>query len=72
MWHSPDFDDDGDEALFLAGERVSPGNYRLVGGTGRQIILEEDDVLPATLDGRVACYMRVDNTWEQIASVARV
>jgi hypothetical protein len=69
MWHSPEFDD-GDEAIFLAGERVSPGYYRLVGGTGRQIILETDDVLPGTLDGRVACYIRVDNTWEQIAREA--
>jgi hypothetical protein len=71
MWQSPDIDE-ADEAIFLAGERVSPGSYRLVGGTRRQIELEEDDVLPATCDGRVACYMRVDNTWGQISRDARI
>lgn len=70
MWHDADFDE-SDEAIFLAGERVSPGNYRLVGGSGRQLVLEEADVLPATFDGRVACYLRVENTWGQIAGEAR-
>lgn len=71
MWHDADFDD-SDEALFLAGEKVSPGSYRLVGSAGRQIVLEKTDVLPATCDGRVACYLRVENTWEQIAGEVRV
>jgi hypothetical protein len=71
MWHSPEIDEE-DDLLFLAGELVSPGNYRLVGGTGRQVTLETDGVLPATLDGRVACYMRVENTWGQIAREAQV
>ena len=47
MWHDADFDE-SDDAIFLAGERVLPGNYRLVGGSGRQLVLEEADVLPAT------------------------
>ncbi len=71
MWKSPEIDAE-DEGLFLAGERVSPGSYRLVGSSGRQVVLDKDDVLPATLDGRVACYMKVDNTWEQIAGTAHV
>ena len=66
MWHSPEYDD-GDEAFYLAGERVSPGYYRLVGRSGREILLETDDILPATCDGHVACYTRVENTWRQIA-----
>ncbi len=47
--------------LFLAGERVTPGVYKQLGGE-REIRLDEEDVLPGSLDGRVACYMRV-NYW---------
>lgn len=71
MWHSPEFDE-GDDAIFLAGEKVSQGTYRLIGGSGRQVTLETDDILPASLDGRVACYQRIDNTWEQISRMTRV
>ncbi|MGO8671314.1 MAG: hypothetical protein ACLQVD_08140 [Capsulimonadaceae bacterium] len=69
MWHSNYDDDDG---FHLAGERVSAGFYRLVEGNGRQIFLETEDVLPATLDGRVACYLRVENTWGQIERSPRM
>ncbi len=55
------------EELFLAGQRVEPGLYRQL-GTGREIRLEEEDVLPASLDGHVACYMRIEHTWRQISS----
>ena len=55
-----------DDELFLAGERVRSGTYRQLGGV-RMVRLDEDDFLPASLDGRVACYMRVQNTWEQIS-----
>ncbi|CEK16065.1 hypothetical protein CP488_01380 [Chthonomonas calidirosea] len=44
--------------LYLAGERVMPGLYRQVNGK-REVWLEQEDVLPASLDGRVACYRRV-------------
>ncbi|HLH80486.1 MAG TPA: hypothetical protein VKV29_09425 [Chthonomonas sp.] len=44
--------------LYLAGERVMPGLYRQVDGK-REVWLEKEDVLPASLDGRVACYRRV-------------
>ncbi len=60
-----------DDELFLAGERVRPGTYRQLGGV-RMVRLDEDDFLPASLDGRVACYMRVQNTWEQISRHAVV
>jgi len=60
-----------DDELFLAGERVMPGTYRQVGGA-RQVLLEQEDFLPASLDGQVACYMRVHSTWEQLSSQAVV
>lgn len=44
------------EDLFLAGERVPAGTYREV-DSGRDICLEGEDYLPASLDGRVACYV---------------
>ncbi|MCW3100217.1 MAG: hypothetical protein JWL77_5835 [Chthonomonadaceae bacterium] len=53
------------EDLFLAGEKVRPGVYRQIGGD-REVRLEREDVLPASLDGRVACYMRVNPTWGQM------
>jgi len=55
----------GDGEVYLAGERVPPGVYRQI-GTRREICLECEDMLPASLDGRVACYERVLHTWEQI------
>ncbi len=58
-----------DDELFLAGERVRPGTYRQIGGE-RQISLEQEDFLPASLDGRVACYARVPYTWEQLSRQA--
>jgi hypothetical protein len=64
MWQRTEHDSSGEE-LFLAGEKVRPGIYRQVGGS-REILLENEDILPASLDGRVACYMRVQ-PWEQMA-----
>jgi hypothetical protein len=52
------------EELFLAGERVPPGIYRQI-DRGREIHLTSEDHLPASLDGQVACYVRV-HTWGQI------
>ncbi|MES2460594.1 MAG: hypothetical protein V4671_08410 [Armatimonadota bacterium] len=48
-----------DRALFQAGERVPPGLYRQVEGARRQVRLTHDDILPASLDGRVALCERV-------------
>ena len=50
--------------LYLAGEIVPAGSYQLV-GTDIKILLEEDGRLPASLDGRVACYELVQCTWHQ-------
>jgi hypothetical protein len=49
-------------ALFLAGERVSAGEYREI-ETGRVICLDQEDYLPASLDGHVACYKPVSVSW---------
>ena len=64
MWNSPENDQFADE-LYLAGEKVPSGVYRQIGGN-REVRLEKEDFLPASLDGRVACYMRVNMTWEQL------
>jgi hypothetical protein len=65
MWQETEHDLVAEE-LFLAGERVLPGTYRRVGG-GREVRLEKEDILPASLDGQVACYKRIKNTWAQIS-----
>jgi hypothetical protein len=54
------WDDDG--SVYLAGQRVAPGRYRRVEpADGRTIELDRSDVLPASLDGRVAVYVRVED-----------
>ena len=63
-------EDTTEDDLYLAGEKVLAGTYRQIGG-GREIRLEKDDFLPASLDGRVACYMRVHSAWGQRAEQAR-
>ena len=66
MWQKIE-DSTSDEMLFLAGRLVGPGRYRDL-GTGRIVELEQEDRLPASLDGRVACYVRIAHTWAQTAS----
>jgi hypothetical protein len=56
--------------LYLAGERVLPGTYRQI-GSGREIRLDTEDFLPASLDGHVACYRRMEHTWRQLAPRAQ-
>ncbi len=63
MWNKS-VDENG-EAVYLAGEKVLPGVYRQIGSV-REICLESEDVLPASLDGRVACYLRINHTWAQM------
>jgi hypothetical protein len=65
MWKQPENDQFAEE-LFLAGERVPSGTYRQV-GSGREVRLDSDDFLPASLDGRVACYLRVTRTWNEVS-----
>ena len=47
-----------DGEIYLAGERVPAGKYRQIEG-GREVRLAREDLLPGSLDGRVACYERV-------------
>ncbi len=61
-------DPSGEQEIYLAGERVNPGFYKQVGGRN-EVVLEQEDVLPASLDGRVACYTRVSH-WAQMVKTA--
>ena len=61
MWSRPEYDHFVDE-IYLAGERVRPGTYKQLGAS-RELRLEEEDYLPASTDGRVACYVRLTHHW---------
>lgn len=52
------------DELYLAGQRVPAGLYREV-GTGREVRLEEESTLPASLDGRIATYICMRYTWRE-------
>lgn len=54
----------GEGDLFLAGHMAPAGTYRLA-GTGLEIRLDREDVLPATCDGRIAAYERCPPTWAE-------
>jgi hypothetical protein len=50
---------DGDD-LYVAGHTAPPGRYRRVEPPdGRTVDLERGEVLPGSLDGHVALYVRV-------------
>jgi hypothetical protein len=51
--------------LFLAGELVPPGLYEQVDST-RVVQLDLEGFLPASLDGKVACFVPMHRTWGQI------
>ena len=57
--------DEMDEPFYLAGETAPPGLYVEI-SSGRQVTLETEDFLPASLNGQVACYRRVSCMWRQI------
>jgi hypothetical protein len=61
MWTQPE-NDQFTKELFLTGELVRSGMYKQI-GIERSIHLDKDDVLPASQDGRIACYMRIENSW---------
>ncbi len=50
--------DEASDGIYLAGEFVQPGLYRRIGGK-QEVKLAQPDFLPASLDGRVACYTRI-------------
>jgi hypothetical protein len=49
-------------AIYQAAQKVPPGTYRPLEG-GRNVRLDQEDVLPATCDGHVAVYLRRPETW---------
>ena len=51
--------------LFVAGHMAPAGTYRVV-ETGQEVRLDQEGVLPATLDGRVAVYERCPLTWADL------
>jgi hypothetical protein len=53
--------------LYLAGECVAPGIYRRL-DTETTIHLEQEDFLPASLDGQVACYIRINPIPHRLSS----
>jgi hypothetical protein len=56
-----------DRGFYLAGQRVPAGCYvRAESPGGRTVCLERPGVLPASLDGHVAVYLRVDQTSRRI------
>jgi hypothetical protein len=56
--------------LYLAGERVVPGLYKQVDST-RVVELDFEGFLPASLDGRVACFVREQRPWGQMQQTSR-
>lgn len=52
-----------DDNLYLPGRPVGSGVYRQIGGFREVRIDQAGDTLPASLDGRVAGYTRIDNMW---------
>ena len=50
--------------LYLAGHLAPVGTYRMF-GRSREVHLEAEGILPASLDGRVAVYQRRGATWAE-------
>lgn len=53
------------DEIYLAGHLVPAGFYQLI-GTNIKVLLKEEGYLPASLDGRVACYEPVRLNWQQM------
>ena len=61
---------DGNIPLYQAG-RVAPAGAYLEIETGRAVDLDEEDVLPASCNGRVASYIRRPAEWSQVRDAYR-
>ena len=57
----------GENDIYLAGEQVEPGIYYQLEG-GRRVLIEKEDFLPASFDGRVACYRRASQFSQSMAT----
>ena len=51
--------------VYTAGQTVPPGRYRRVGASC-EVVMEREDLLPASCDGTVALYVRQPLTWADI------
>lgn len=51
-------DTDLHQKIYRAGQCAPPGRYRQL-DSNREVLLEEEDVLPASLDGHVAYYVKI-------------
>jgi len=52
------------DQLYFPGTVVPAGLYRRV-STDKLVYLDSEGYLPASLDGRVACYKRVPPSWKE-------
>lgn len=52
------------DEIYTAGQHAEAGTYREV-GTRREVVLEEAGTLPPSLNGRVACYVRLHYRWSE-------
>jgi hypothetical protein len=53
--------------FYMAGERVPPGTYKHV-DSPYTLKLDREDTLPARLDGRATCYIRVE-AWNGVSTL---
>jgi hypothetical protein len=52
--------DGAEDELYTAGRSAPAGRYQRVDvAAGRTVVLEREDLLPASFDGRVALYRRI-------------
>jgi len=58
-------DGEGEMRMYFAGRAAPKGLYLNV-ESGQLVSLEDDDTLPASLDGHVAAYVTAPNTWGEL------
>lgn len=54
----PEEDTELNQKTYRAGQYAPPGRYRQI-DSGREVLLEKEDILPASLDGHVTWYVRI-------------
>ena len=58
-----------DRELYPAGQRVPAGRYKNIDGTN-VLVLDQEDFLPADLDGHATSYTRIE-IWSDIQPTLR-
>ncbi len=59
------FDHNSDDTIYCAGEKAPAGRYVEI-ETRREILMDIEDFLPASLDGRVAVYRPKPLSWAEL------